>query len=126
MATGGKEAQVGAATTFHVYGSPLNTSLTFKYLEQILTAMENDLSKVIPNLQKMRRIWARLSRILGQGGADTWTLGNFNLAIVQAVLLLGTENWFVTPRIRRMLRGFHHRVVRPILGKKLRRGRAGP
>ena len=33
------------------------------------------------------------------------------LVIVQAILLFGAETWFLNPRIRRLMGGFHHRVA---------------
>ena len=47
-------------------------------------------------------------------------MGHFYLAIVQAILLFGAETWVVTPHIGQLLRGFHHRVERRILGKQPR------
>ena len=94
-----EESQMGAAMAFQAYGRPLDTFLSFKYLGRLLTETDNDWAPVIENLQKARKIWDRLSRILGREGADTWVLGSFYLAIVQAVLLFSTENWVMTPHI---------------------------
>ena len=79
--------------------------------------MDDDWPAVIAHLQKARKSWARLSRILGRDGADTRTSGRFYLAIVQAVLRFGAETWVLTPRIGRLLGVFHHRVARRISGK---------
>ena len=49
--------------------------------------------------------------------ADTWTLGRFYVADVQAILLFGSEMCVATPRIKRLLGGFHHRAVRRISRK---------
>ena len=48
-------------------------------------------------------------------------LVRFYLAIVQAFVLFGAETWVVTPRIRRVLGGFHHQVSRRIVGKQQRK-----
>ena len=63
---------------------------SFKYLEYPHTLTDFDWSEVISNLLKARKSWYILSRIMGQEGAATQTLGNFYLAIVKAVLLFGT------------------------------------
>ena len=101
-------------TAFQAYGRPLETVLSFKYLGLPLTATDNYWTEIITNLQKARNIWARLSIILGREGADTRVSARFYLTIVQAELLFSTETWFVTPCIRWMLGGFHHRVTRRI------------
>ena len=45
----------------------------------------------------------------------------FYKAIVQTVLLYGSESWVVTPRMLEVLKGFHHRVARKLTGKMARR-----
>ena len=34
------------------------------------------------------------------------------MAVVQAVLLFGSETWVLTPRLERSLKGFRHQVAR--------------
>ena len=48
-------------------------------------------------------------------GADAQTLVIFYIAVVHAVLLYGSETWFMTLRIGRNLVGFHHQVVRRLM-----------
>ena len=87
----------------------------------LLTATKRYWSAVIFNLQKAQKSQSRPPRILGQEGVDTWTLGSFYAAILQAALLFGAETGVVTPRIRHLLGWFHHRVAQKILGKQPRR-----
>ena len=61
---------------------------SFKYLGQILTAADEDWMAVVGNLQKARKSWTRLTRILGRQGASPRVLGVFFKAVVQTVLLL--------------------------------------
>ena len=49
---------------------------------------------------------------------DAWTLVQIYSAVVQSVLLYGSDIWVMTPRIRRLLGGFHHRVARRLTGRK--------
>ena len=42
--------------------------------------------------------------------------GIFYVAVVQAVLLFGSETWVMTPYMDKALKGFHHRVVRRMEG----------
>ena len=38
------------------------------------------------------------------------------MAVVQSVLLFGSETWVMTPRLDKYLEGFHHRAARQIAG----------
>ena len=101
-------------TVFQAYDRPLETVSSLKYLGLPLTAIDNDWPEVIINLQKARKIWAILSRILVQEGADTRVLGSFYLTIVQADLIFSTDTCVVTSRIGRLLGCFHHKFARRI------------
>ena len=45
--------------------------------------------------------------------------------MVQLVLLYGSETWVLTPRMKRVLGRFHHRVDRWLTGRQPRKGRDG-
>ena len=60
----------------------------------------------------------RLARVLIREGADAWTSGQIYLAVVQSVMLYGSETWVMTPHIGRVLGIFHHRVDRRITGRQ--------
>ena len=47
------------------------------------------------------------------------------MAVVQVVLLYELETCMLTPYIKRLLGGFHHRVDLSIMGRQPRRGRYG-
>ena len=53
---------------------------------------------------------------LGREEADRRTAGRFYVAVVQAVLLFGSETWAITPWMDKALKGFHHRAVRQMSG----------
>ena len=53
-----------------------------------------------------------MEKILEREGSDRRTPGRFYVAVVQAVLLFGSETWVLTPQLEKPLEGFHHRVVR--------------
>ena len=57
---------------------------------------------VIGNLQKARRRWDRLSRVMGQEGTYERTLGYLYLFIVHSVLIFGLETGVITPHIGRL------------------------
>ena len=60
-------------------------------------------------------------RILGREVSYQRVSWIFYVAVLQAKLLLGSENWVVIPRMARILGGFHHRVVRRITRNLLKR-----
>ena len=93
------------------YGRPLEMVISFTYLGRVLTTSENDLMAVVANLLMSRCKWVQLSRILGWEGADLQTSGTLYNTVVQATLLFEPETWVMTPRIRRTLFRFHHRVA---------------
>ena len=65
-----------------------------------MTAGDDDWNAVVGNLKRARESWGRLSLILRQEGADPKVLGNFFIAVMQAVLLFGAETWLLTPRMQ--------------------------
>ena len=80
---------------------------------------------VVHNLQRSQHKWAILNRVLGREGADARTLGRIYLAVVQAVLMYGSDTWVMKLRIGRVLGRFQHRVACKITGQKHWRGRDG-
>ena len=72
---------------------------------------DDDWPTVTGNLQKERKSWGRMSRILIWEGMDSKVSGHFFKAVVQAVLLFGAETWVTTPRMEGALSSFQHRVA---------------
>ena len=95
---------------FQAYGEPLETVTSFKYLGRVLTAGDDDWSAVAGKLRKDKKIWIRMTRILGREGAEPKISGLFFKAFIQTVLLSGSETWVLTPRVERALGSFHTRV----------------
>ena len=83
---------------------------------RFLTAVEDNWPEVVGKLKKVQKIWARLTRILGREGDNPRVLGVFFKAVVQAVLIFGSETWVLTPHMGRALGSFHHGVARWIMG----------
>ena len=72
---------------------------------------------------KERRKWARLTRVLGREGEDARTSVYIYLEVFQYVMLYGLEMWIMTPRIGRLLGGFHNRVSCRMVGRQPQRVR---
>ena len=58
------------------------------------------------NLSRARAVWKRMTRILSREGAEPRVSGFLFKAMVQAVLVFGSETWVVTPCMGRVLGGF--------------------
>ena len=89
----------------------------FNCLKILLTATDDDCPAVIDNLWKARKSWSCMAQTLRREGVDTNTEWRLYVTVVQFILMFGSETWVVTPQIKWMLGGFHHKVVRRILGK---------
>ena len=68
-----------------------------------LNVSDYDFTEVIGNLQKARRSWARLLRVMQQDGTDVRKLGKLYLSIVNIVVIFGLETGVTTPHIERVL-----------------------
>lgn len=64
------------------------------------------------NINKARGRWAQVSRVLTREGASPKVSGFFYKAIVQSVLLFGSETWVHSKPIVRSLEGFHQQIAR--------------
>ena len=80
---------------------------------------------MVHNLRKARQKWARLNWVLSREGADARTPGHIYLAVVQSVLLYGSDTWVLTSRMKRVSGGLHHRVDLILTGQQLRKGMDG-
>ena len=63
---------------FEAYGAPFLNVAAFRYLGQVMTVVDDDWPAVLGNLQRVRKIWGRLLRILSQEGADPEVSGHFS------------------------------------------------
>ena len=57
-----------------------------------------------------------ISRALTREGASPWVPGMFYKAVVQTVLLYGSETWVQTDSMDQVLAGFHNRAARRLAG----------
>jgi exonuclease III len=97
---------------FTIYGTPLPSVNTFKYLGRPIASNDDDWPALYRNITRARRKWGMIRRVLTREGASPMISGMFYKAIVQSVLLYGCETWTITPAMLKTLRGFHHRVAR--------------
>ena len=113
------EAEIRESTemAFKVYGEQIESVPRFTYLGRVMTAGDDDWPEVAGNLEKSRKSWGRLQRILRREGATPRISESFFKAVVQQVLLFGAETWVVTPKTERALSGFLHGAARRLTGR---------
>ena len=51
---------------FQAYGCPLENVMAFKYLGRVITVVDDDWPVLVGNLQKARKSWGRMLRILSR------------------------------------------------------------
>jgi hypothetical protein len=114
-----RDEVVGNAT-FTVNGTTINKVAQFKYLGRLLDETDNDDHAANRQLQRAREKWNCIGKVLSSQGVDARTMGYFYKAIVQAVLLYGSESWTLTEGTLKKLRSFHSRVARYLTGRHIR------
>ena len=62
---------------------------------------------------------------LSREGGDNQTSDSIYSAVIQSVMLYGSETWVMTPCIGRVWGGFHHRVAHRLMGRQPQRVRNG-
>ena len=105
-------AAVERTREFTIYDDRLESVETFKYLGRLLAMDDNDMPAVRANIQKSRKVWKRLGILLrskSEGTIAPRVKGMFYKAVVQSVLLFGSETWALTETSLRVLEGFHVR-----------------
>jgi hypothetical protein len=115
-----EDARRAREVVLSIQGVQLKSASVFKYLGRPLSSTDDDWPAVYHNLSKARQRWTRVSRVLTREGAGVRTAASFYKAIVQSVLLYGSETWVVTPAVLKVLNSFHHRVARKLSGKQPR------
>ena len=93
---------------FFVYGKKLERVYEFKYLGRIIQENDDNTACIDNNIKKARRQWNSISKILKREGANAPTMAKFYLAVVQAVLLYGSNSWTITKNNWRKLQSFHN------------------
>ena len=116
-----EEQERASKVKFYVNGLPIQRVRQFRYLGRIFTESDNDSVCIQENLSNARRRWNCVAKILKTEGANAKCMAKFYITIVQAVLLYGADSWVVTKRDMNKLRSFHHRAIRYITGRHIRK-----
>ena len=95
------------------------------YLGRVWAEGDDDWPAVVGNYSKASKNWGRLSRILSREWANPKVSGHFFKAVMQAMLMFGTETWVLNPMIEKEMDSFQHWVARRLTGRHPRRGGRG-
>ena len=72
-----EELRESTERAVEAYGEPLENVTVFKYLGRVMTAVDDGWPAVVGNLQRARKSWGRLSRILRREETDMKVSGHF-------------------------------------------------
>ena len=95
----------------------------FKYLGRLLAQDDDDVQAIRNQIRRARGTWARLGQVLKGENTSPRVSASFYKAIIQSVLLYGSETWNVTKTALKQLEGFHIRAAyRMVIVNKPKRG----
>jgi hypothetical protein len=100
-------------TEITAMGIPLEKVSCFRYLGRVISDENTDWPAIIKNIKKAPGS-GDISP--GHSSKQPHIVGMFYKAIVQSVLLFGSETWVITPDMLLTLEGFHNTVARRISG----------
>ncbi len=122
-----REATVTSALALRqqlsVHGEALERVEVFKYLGRLLAQDDDDIQVICAQLRKARATWARVGQVLRAENVPPHAAAKFYKAVVQAVLLYGSETSVLSTTALASLEGFHIRAAyRMAVRNKPRRG----
>jgi hypothetical protein len=79
----------------------------FKYLGRLLSQDNNDVQAVRAQLCKARSTWVQVGNVLQAQNAAPRVSAMFYKAVIQSVLLYGSETWVLSKTVMARLEGFH-------------------
>jgi hypothetical protein len=92
---------------FLVHGDALEKVKVFKYPGRMMVQDNNDIQAMRHQLCKARGTWARIGQVLRSKNVTPWVATKFYKAVVQVVLLYGSETWNLMKAVLAWLEGFH-------------------
>ena len=98
-----EDMRVSTERALQAHGISLNLVTSLKYPGHIIKSLDDAWPELVGNLNNVRKRWVWLSIILRREGEKPRVLGMLFKAVVQAVLLFGSEMWVVTPSMIRAI-----------------------
>ncbi len=120
-----KVQKVANEVVFMINERPIKCVKEFKYLGRILDNKDDDRPAINRNLNRARGKWGSIGRILSKENAKPQAMASFYKAIVQSVLLYGSESWVLNKRMLLSLESFHRRCARFITGRHIKENADG-
>jgi hypothetical protein len=111
---------------FSVHGDVLERVEVFKYLGRLMSQDNDDIQVIRAQMRKAPATWARVRQVLRSENVSPFVAARFYQAIVQAILLYGSESWVISTTAMARLEGFHiHCAYRMAKEHKPKRGPGG-
>ncbi len=104
-------AALALCQQFTINGNVLEQVEVYKYLGQMMAQEDKDMQAIRAQLRKARATWARVGKVLKSKNTSPHIAVRFYHAVLQAVLLYGSETWVISPTALVWLEGFHIRAV---------------
>ena len=95
-----------------VNGRRIERVRSFTYLGRVLTQNDDDTTAITTQLERARKKWGSIVRILKNERAEPEIMARFYITVVMAVLLYGAESWTISKLNMNRLNSFHNRAVR--------------
>ncbi len=99
---GQRETVVTAALAlrqqYTIHGDVLEQVEVYKYLGRMMAQDDNNAQAIRTQLRKARATWAWVGKVLWGENTPLTVAAKFYLAVVQAVLLYGSETWVTSPQ----------------------------
>jgi hypothetical protein len=96
---------------FNVDRTVLERVEEFKYLGRLLAQDNDDAQAIRQQLRKARGVWAQVGQVLRGENVTPRVAAKFYKAVVQAILLYGSETWNLAASALARLEGFHIRTA---------------
>jgi hypothetical protein len=120
-----QQAALEGTAQFYIGDNLIQLVSVFEYLGRWLSNDDTDTTAVSKNLKKARLRWGRIRRLLSRQDASPRTMARFYLAIIQSILLFGSETWVLSQRDLQRLESFHAKCARQMAHRYIRRNPDG-
>ena len=101
---------------------PLKTTTAFHDLVCTVTFNSRCWADLQRNLWKAQWLWGVAAKVISKTGVPLKSQAMIHKAVVQVVILYGSEIWVVTDAIMVVLEGFRHSIAIQILGMMAQMG----
>ena len=84
---------------------------TFLYLGRTIVFNNSNWASLCQNLRKAQRHWGMVPGVMVKAGKTVRAREVFYKSVVQAVLICGSEIWFIADTMMKVMEVFHHRIT---------------